>query len=142
MFRYLTISYILFENVSNTLQYRVQFSLVSGKKSHQQPGNMEDIFKNCQIALELGTSIPFKEKQKIRKLITDNGGTVSFVLNKKVRHFLENPPGGGGGGGVWILLTCNWWLTFFEGVVAGNLKSVNIYIVLILSGFLLAHVAT
>ena len=48
---------------------------------------METIFRNCQIALELSTTIPFKEKQKIRKSITDNGGTVSFVLNKKVRKY-------------------------------------------------------
>lgn len=48
---------------------------------------MGDVFKKCQIALELGTSVPFKEKQKIRKLITENDGTVSFVLNKKVKNW-------------------------------------------------------
>ena len=42
------------------------------------------IFEGCQITLELGTNLGFKEKQKLRKAVTENGGVVSFVLNKKV----------------------------------------------------------
>ncbi len=43
-----------------------------------------NMFKGCLIAVELDTSYAFKEKQKIRKTITDHGGTVSFILNRKV----------------------------------------------------------
>ena len=43
-----------------------------------------NIFSGCLIALELGSNIPFKKKQQLRKTVTDNGGVVSFIITKKV----------------------------------------------------------
>ena len=42
------------------------------------------IFTGCCIALEFGSFVPFKKKQEIRKLITSNDGTISYIINQKV----------------------------------------------------------
>ena len=42
------------------------------------------VFSGCCIALELGATVPYKKKQEIRRLITENDGIVSFILTKKV----------------------------------------------------------
>jgi hypothetical protein len=42
------------------------------------------IFSNCQIVLEFGTSIRFKEKKALRTDVTDNGGVISYIITKKV----------------------------------------------------------
>ena len=47
---------------------------------------MSGIFSGCQIALDLTTSVKFKEKAKLRRSITDNGGIVSYIVTKKVRY--------------------------------------------------------
>jgi len=46
---------------------------------------MSDIFKDKLFALELGLSVPFKQKAGLSKLISDNGGKVAYMINKKVR---------------------------------------------------------
>jgi hypothetical protein len=40
--------------------------------------------KDLTFALELGLGVPFKKKQEINRLIGDNGGRVSYMINKKV----------------------------------------------------------
>ena len=40
-------------------------------------------FTNCVVVLEL-KNLPFKEKQKVRLAVTDNGGSLSYVVNKQV----------------------------------------------------------
>ncbi|XP_041931253.1 protein mono-ADP-ribosyltransferase PARP4-like isoform X2 [Alosa sapidissima] len=40
------------------------------------------VFANCVVVLEL-KDLPFKEKKKVRLAITDNGGSLSFVVNKQ-----------------------------------------------------------
>ena len=45
---------------------------------------MSGVFSGCQIALDLTTSVKFKEKAKLRTSITDNGGVVSYIVTKKV----------------------------------------------------------
>ena len=42
------------------------------------------VFSDCQIALELDSSLPFKKKVKVKRQIIDNGGIVSFIVTKKV----------------------------------------------------------
>ena len=43
------------------------------------------VFSNCQVALELDSSLlPFKEKLALKRTVIDNGGTVSFIVTKKV----------------------------------------------------------
>ncbi|XP_031438721.1 protein mono-ADP-ribosyltransferase PARP4-like [Clupea harengus] len=39
-------------------------------------------FTNCVVVLEL-KNLPFKEKQKVRLAVTDNGGSLSYVVNKQ-----------------------------------------------------------
>jgi hypothetical protein len=39
------------------------------------------MFKGFKISLDISN---FVEKQKIQKLVKENGGDVSFILNKKV----------------------------------------------------------
>lgn len=41
------------------------------------------VFENCSVLLELKT-LPFKEKKKVKSAITENGGNISFVVNKQV----------------------------------------------------------
>jgi len=48
----------------------------------------EGIFKDKLFALELGLSVPFKQKSGLSKLITDNGGKVAFMINKKTSYLL------------------------------------------------------
>lgn len=43
------------------------------------------VFTNCTVILEL-KDLPFTEKKKVRLAITDNGGTLSYVVNKQVRY--------------------------------------------------------
>ncbi|XP_062390725.1 protein mono-ADP-ribosyltransferase PARP4-like isoform X1 [Sardina pilchardus] len=40
------------------------------------------VFSNCVVVLEL-KNLPFKEKKKARLAITDNGGSLSYVVNKQ-----------------------------------------------------------
>ncbi|KAL2081076.1 hypothetical protein ACEWY4_022929 [Coilia grayii] len=40
------------------------------------------VFTNCAVVLEL-KDLPFKEKKKVRLAITDNGGSISYVVNKQ-----------------------------------------------------------
>ena len=44
------------------------------------------VFAHCQITLELDSSLlPFKKKLALKRTVIDNGGTVSFIVTKKVR---------------------------------------------------------
>ncbi|XP_029315004.1 protein mono-ADP-ribosyltransferase PARP4 isoform X2 [Cottoperca gobio] len=40
------------------------------------------VFQDCTVLLELKT-LPFKEKTKLKSTITENGGKISFVVNKQ-----------------------------------------------------------
>ncbi|GLD56648.1 poly [ADP-ribose], partial [Lates japonicus] len=40
------------------------------------------LFEDCTVLLEL-KSLPFKEKKKLKSAITENGGSISFVVNKQ-----------------------------------------------------------
>uniref|UniRef100_A0A3Q3FBH0 Poly [ADP-ribose] polymerase n=1 Tax=Labrus bergylta TaxID=56723 RepID=A0A3Q3FBH0_9LABR len=40
------------------------------------------VFENCSVLLEL-KNVPFKEKKKLKEALTDNGGSLSFVVNKQ-----------------------------------------------------------
>jgi len=42
------------------------------------------VFAERYIAVEFATQTPFKTKQRIRSLITDNGGIISFSITRKV----------------------------------------------------------
>lgn len=42
------------------------------------------IFRNCRIALELSTSLPWKQKQEIKKIVASNGGVVSYIVTRQV----------------------------------------------------------
>ena len=42
------------------------------------------VFLDRYIAVEFGTRTSFKTKQELRKLITDHGGIVSFIITRKV----------------------------------------------------------
>ena len=50
---------------------------------------MSGVFSGCQIALDLTTSVKFKEKAKLRTSITDNGGVVSYIVTKKVHVIIS-----------------------------------------------------
>uniref|UniRef100_A0A3Q3SUW4 Poly [ADP-ribose] polymerase n=1 Tax=Mastacembelus armatus TaxID=205130 RepID=A0A3Q3SUW4_9TELE len=41
------------------------------------------VFKNCSVLLEL-KYLPVKEKKRLKSMIIDNGGSISFVVNKQV----------------------------------------------------------
>jgi len=48
-------------------------------------GTEGGIFHRCQIVLDLDAAqVRFKQKQELRKKITDNGGIVSYIITKKV----------------------------------------------------------
>ena len=49
-----------------------------------------EIFHDCQIVLDLSTSVHFKKKQEIRKKITKNGGIISYIVTKKSTHLVCN----------------------------------------------------
>ncbi|XP_060909550.1 protein mono-ADP-ribosyltransferase PARP4 isoform X2 [Labrus mixtus] len=40
------------------------------------------VFENCSVLLDL-KNLPFKEKKKLKEALTDNGGNLSFVVNKQ-----------------------------------------------------------
>ncbi|XP_072018548.1 protein mono-ADP-ribosyltransferase PARP4-like [Amphiura filiformis] len=47
------------------------------------------IFHGCQIVLDLDAAqVRFKQKQELRKKITDNGGIVSYIITKKSSHLI------------------------------------------------------
>ena len=46
-----------------------------------------DVFAGCYFALEFGPLTPFKTKQQLRKLVTDHGGFVSFIVTRKVLSY-------------------------------------------------------
>ena len=50
------------------------------------------IFSRCQLSLDLDSSLPFKKKIGLKKAIIDHGGTVSFIVTKKVRSPLSPSP--------------------------------------------------
>ncbi|CAG2205451.1 PARP2_3_4 [Mytilus edulis] len=50
------------------------------------------IFSDCQIVLDLTTSVNFKKKTEIRKKITNNGGVISYIVTKKSTHVVCNDP--------------------------------------------------
>ncbi|CAH1248284.1 PARP4 [Branchiostoma lanceolatum] len=42
------------------------------------------VFSGCQVTLELtGVTLPYKEKKRLRELITQNDGIISYIINKK-----------------------------------------------------------
>ncbi|KAK1903239.1 Protein mono-ADP-ribosyltransferase PARP4, partial [Dissostichus eleginoides] len=41
------------------------------------------VFENCSVLFEL-KALPYKEKKELKSAITENGGNISFVVNKKV----------------------------------------------------------
>ncbi|KAG7467261.1 hypothetical protein MATL_G00151440 [Megalops atlanticus] len=47
------------------------------------------VFDNCFVVLEV-KDLPFKEKKKLKLAITDNGGTISFMVNKQCTHVVTN----------------------------------------------------
>lgn len=44
------------------------------------------IFENCLVVLEL-KNLPYKEKERYKSVLLDNGAKISFVVNKQVRRF-------------------------------------------------------
>ena len=42
------------------------------------------IFSGCKFTVEFDATVRFKEKQNIRKAVTDNDGVISYTINKKV----------------------------------------------------------
>ncbi|VDI81651.1 Hypothetical predicted protein, partial [Mytilus galloprovincialis] len=42
------------------------------------------LFHNNTVVLQLPSSMPFKEKMSWKKKITSNGGTLSYIVTKKV----------------------------------------------------------
>ncbi|KAM4731321.1 protein mono-ADP-ribosyltransferase PARP4 [Anableps anableps] len=40
------------------------------------------VFDNCSVLLEL-KNLPFKEKKKLNSVVTKNGGSISFIVNKQ-----------------------------------------------------------
>lgn len=51
------------------------------------------VFSECQITLELDSSLPFKGKLELKRKIIDNGGVISFIVTKKVRRSIDNRAG-------------------------------------------------
>uniref|UniRef100_A0A672NLE0 Poly [ADP-ribose] polymerase n=1 Tax=Sinocyclocheilus grahami TaxID=75366 RepID=A0A672NLE0_SINGR len=45
------------------------------------------VFKNCTVVLDV-KNVPFKEKNKLRLALLENGGNISYVINKEVRIVL------------------------------------------------------
>jgi len=48
------------------------------------------VFSDCQITLELDSSLPFKGKLELKRKIIDNGGVISFIVTKKSTHLVVN----------------------------------------------------
>ena len=42
------------------------------------------VFEECQLTLELDSSMSFKKKIALKRSITENGGIISFIVTKKV----------------------------------------------------------
>ncbi len=42
------------------------------------------VFSDCQVTLELDSSVPFKKKLELKRKVIDNGGIISFIVTKKV----------------------------------------------------------
>jgi len=42
------------------------------------------VFENCTVVLDV-KNVPYKEKNKLRLALLDNGGNISYVINKEVR---------------------------------------------------------
>ncbi|XP_078585828.1 protein mono-ADP-ribosyltransferase PARP4-like [Branchiostoma floridae x Branchiostoma japonicum] len=43
------------------------------------------VFRGCQVTLELtGVTLPYKEKKRLRELVTQNDGIISYIINKKI----------------------------------------------------------
>ena len=58
--------------------------------SLQIPETGDGIFHGCQIVLDLdAVQVRFKQKQELRKKITDNGGVISYIITKKVIYFVK-----------------------------------------------------
>ena len=50
-----------------------------------------DIFSNLLFAVDFAaSSLPFNRKQELRKNIVENGGTISYLLTKKVPTIMFN----------------------------------------------------
>ncbi|KAJ8409900.1 hypothetical protein AAFF_G00209410 [Aldrovandia affinis] len=47
------------------------------------------VFENCSVVLEV-KDLSFKEKKKLKLAITDNGGSISYVINKQCTHVITN----------------------------------------------------
>uniref|UniRef100_A0A671SV19 Poly [ADP-ribose] polymerase n=1 Tax=Sinocyclocheilus anshuiensis TaxID=1608454 RepID=A0A671SV19_9TELE len=45
------------------------------------------VFKNCTVVLDV-KNVPFKEKNELRLALLENGGNISYVINKEVRIVL------------------------------------------------------
>ncbi len=41
------------------------------------------VFENCTVVLDV-KNLPFKEKNKLRLALLENGGSISYVINKEV----------------------------------------------------------
>ncbi|KAK3773376.1 hypothetical protein RRG08_023253 [Elysia crispata] len=50
------------------------------------------LFRGLQIAVDLGLSLNFKKKSELRKAITDNGGTISYIVTKKCHIVITSDP--------------------------------------------------
>uniref|UniRef100_A0A8C7G9S8 Poly [ADP-ribose] polymerase n=1 Tax=Oncorhynchus kisutch TaxID=8019 RepID=A0A8C7G9S8_ONCKI len=53
------------------------------------------LFDNCFVVLEL-KNLPYKEKNRLKLAITENGGSISYVINKQVRCTLQSGSAEGG----------------------------------------------
>ncbi len=51
---------------------------------------MASVFKGCQVALEIDSSLPFKKKTQLKQKIIDYGGIVSFIVTKKVSFIAQS----------------------------------------------------
>ena len=47
------------------------------------------IFEGCQIVLEMGSRLSFKEKKALKAMVTQNGGILSYIITKKVTSNLS-----------------------------------------------------
>ncbi|XP_076466190.1 uncharacterized protein LOC143297656 [Babylonia areolata] len=50
------------------------------------------VFSDCQIALDLGISVGFKKKDKLRKTIIKHGGVVSYIVTRKCSFVVASDP--------------------------------------------------
>ncbi|KAJ8253455.1 hypothetical protein GJAV_G00213140 [Gymnothorax javanicus] len=45
------------------------------------------VFEHCSVVLEV-KGLPIKEKKKLRRAVTDNGGSIAYVINKQCTHVI------------------------------------------------------